>query len=85
MSTPKPSLRHQIQAILEAHPEGLSLTEITTLLGGDTPYTGVRQSLLNIPLAYVDRWYKGAVGPYKSIWCLSNKVEVDCPRPSRKP
>jgi len=85
MSTPRPSLRHRIQAILEAHPEGLSLTEITTLLGGDTPYTGVRQSLLNIPLAYVDRWYKGAVGPYKAIWCLSNKVEVDCPRPSRKP
>ena len=75
------TLRNQITAVLEAHPDGLSVSEIARLIAYSTTYNGVRQSLLGLANAYIDRWRKDAAGPHKAIWCLSDKCIVDCPKP----
>ena len=74
------TLRNQITAVLEAHPDGLSVSEIVTRITWPTNDSGVRQSLLSLPGAYVAQWRKGK-GPYHAIWCLSDKCMVDCPKP----
>ena len=76
------TLRNQIKAVLDAHPEGLSVSEIVARITWPTDNTGVRQSLLNLPSAYIDRWAKSGKGPYHAVWRLSDKCGVDCPKPA---
>ena len=76
------TLRNQITEALKAHPDGLSVSEIVARITWPTNDSGVRQSLLSLPGAYIDRWVKEK-GPYRAIWCLSDECMVDCPKPRR--
>ena len=77
------TLRNQIEEVLKAHPEGLSVSEITARITWPTGGNGVRRSLLSLSSAYVARWAKSGQGPYHAVWCLSDKCMVDCPKPAR--
>ena len=76
---PKPPI---IRAVLHAHSDGLSVSDIYWKTGIDAKV--VRACLKKMADAYIDRWVLGRQQrPPEAIWCVVH-VPEDCPRPTVK-
>lgn len=72
--------RAAVRALLRAHEDGLTATDMAAQLG-EGPH-GIRRALSAMPDVYIDRWVKPARGPYAAVWCAV-PVPENCPRPSK--
>jgi len=73
------SKHHEIRVLLRAMDDGMTAAQISITL--NIAQDSVRQSLANMPDAYIDRWVKFARGPYSAVWCAVS-VPEHCPRPA---
>lgn len=66
--------KFRIIELLANNPDGLTRTEISTLLGGVEKRT-LQYALDKLPCVYVDRWQHRTVGKPEAIWCVPEKPE----------
>ena len=71
----------QIRELLRLHTDGLTVLELSEMMGTRTDAT--LASLKCMPDAYIDRW-KPARGKDAGVWCVVVPPE-NCPKPTRKP
>lgn len=69
-----------IRALLRAHPDGLSTTEVAGRVNRNAGNMG--KLLRSMPDAYVDRWIGPVRGQYTAVWCVV-VPPADCPHPRR--
>jgi hypothetical protein len=72
---------HEIRALLQANPDGLTLNEILNAFP-DRARDNIRKSLKGLPDAYIDRWESAPRKAYKAVWCVVIPPE-DCPHPTK--
>jgi hypothetical protein len=72
---------NQIRALLRAHPDGLSTTEIAKHVNREASNTG--KLLHGMPDTYIDRWNGPTRGQYTAIWCIVTPPD-NCPHPTKK-
>ena len=66
-----------IRALLQQHPDGLTVPEIGKLMKKRPSL--IRQSIHRMPDAYIDRWVAGTT-KWVSVWCL-NPLPPHAPKP----
>ena len=71
---------NQIRALLRAHPDGLSTTEIAKHVNREASNTG--KLLHGMPDTYIDRWEK-TNRAYAAVWCIVIPPD-NCPHPKGK-
>jgi chromosome segregation and condensation protein ScpB len=78
--------RAKIEALLKAHPDGLTRKQIADMLG--IAKESVRSALSLMPHAYVDRWVAVQVMRHVYQWAavyVLADMPPDMPMPNRRP
>lgn len=75
------SYHPNIRAALRLCPDGLTITQLTRRL--PIKSDSIRNALLKMPDAYIDRWEGPHRGKYAAVWCVVVPPE-NCPYPMSK-
>ena len=70
-----------IRALLREYEDGLTVTQLVRrlVLAPDS----IRNSLTNMPDAYIDRWEGPINGQYAAVWCVVVPPD-NCPKPTTR-
>ena len=71
----------KLRAILRSHPYGLTLRELSDMIGADID--NVRRYLPTMPDAHIDRWEPSPRKQFRAVWCVV-EVPDHCPHPTGK-
>lgn len=77
----KRDLRAEIRALLLAHPDGLTTSQVCRLAKASDK--SVRHSLGSMPDVYIDRWEFPRQGPLAAVF-IAVVVPENCPRPGKQ-
>lgn len=82
---PKPIIIDTVRAVLEQHPDGMTVAEIHAITGMRD--TAIHRVVRDDERIYIDRWTLKACNRSKqwvAVWCLAEPLK-DAPRPTIKP
>jgi hypothetical protein len=69
----------KVRALLRAHPDGLTQRAIAEGVPG-LRIDVARNTLINMPDAYIDRWADPVRGQWQAVWCVVVPPD-NCPKP----
>ena len=73
--------RHpEIRALLRANDDGMTVAQLSTALGSRNDV--VKNCLLAMPDAYIDRYLKPVRGQHPAVWCVV-VPPANCPHPTK--